>query len=87
MIYFITDGENVKIGRTNDLESRISTLQVGNSRPLRILYIINDVEDSFESHVHGICVSYHISGEWFKLGAIDHLQKNPWFRENMIKAR
>jgi hypothetical protein len=87
MVYFITDGQNVKIGKTNDIDKRIGTLQTGNEKQLQLLYIIEDVPDSFETHVHGVCERYRLSGEWFHFDALAHLQRHPWFQENMIIIR
>lgn len=84
-IYFISDGESIKIGRSKDIESRRVGLQTANSEKLEVLYIIEGMEESFETHIHGICEKYRISGEWFKKEAIEHLMFNPWFKENMKK--
>lgn len=62
-------------------------LQIGNSVQLRILYVIETAaEDSlmFEKHVQGVCKLYGLEGEWFEEGALDHLLRHPWYKENMI---
>ena len=88
MIYFIEDlkANAVKIGRTNDLIKRVQTLQTGNSHKIRCLYTI-EAPDYFEQHIHSICTKYHKQGEWFRLEAITHLLKHPWFKKNMLKFR
>jgi hypothetical protein len=86
MIYFLKNLSNntVKIGRSKDPADRLRTLQTGNADKLEFLYIIDGVEDSFESFVHEICERYHISGEWFAGDVIEkHLLKHPWYAENM----
>ena len=86
MVYFLKNHNNntVKIGRTKDPADRLRTLQTGNSDRLEFLYIIDTVEDSFETFVHEICERYHISGEWFAGEVLEqHLLKHPWYRENM----
>jgi hypothetical protein len=82
-IYFIQGKDSIKIGRSEDVVKRQKELQVANSERLNILYIIENVEESFETHIHGICENYHISGEWFKNEALNHLLRHPWFKENM----
>lgn len=87
-IYFLQDlsNKNIKIGRTNDLKSRMSNLQVGNSNQLRLSFIMNEMEDHFENHIHGICNRFHIQGEWFKEEVLEHLFNLDYFKKNMIRA-
>ena len=84
-IYFIKSKDSIKIGRSDDVLKRQKELQVANSEKLEILYIIENVEETFESHIHGICSNFNVSGEWFKLEVLDHLMKHPWYKENMKK--
>jgi hypothetical protein len=83
-IYFITDGTNIKIGRTSNIEKRIKNLQTSNSNDLKVIYCIYNVEKSFEKLVHGICERYHINKEWFSMEAVNHLLKLTWFKDNMV---
>jgi hypothetical protein len=89
-IYFLTDNTNIKIGTTKDLDSRVLSLQTGNSERLKLLYTI-EVEDNeayaFEAFVHLMCDSFKIKNEWFQKECIEHLFKNPWYKENMFKYR
>ena len=85
-VYFIRKGTEIKIGRSVDIERRIEELQVANSIDLNLLYKIEDVEESFELHIHSVCSMYHIRGEWFKEGVLDHLLKHPFYKENMKKV-
>lgn len=84
-IYFIQKDNEIKIGRSVDIERRIEELQVANSVDLRLLYVIENVDESFESHVHEVCNRFHIRGEWFTEGALEHLLKHPFYKENMKK--
>ena len=84
-IYFIQGKDSIKIGRTQNLEQRIQTLQTSNHIKLEVLYIIKNMEPEFEKHVHETCGMFHISGEWFKPECIAHLMKCPWYQENMIR--
>ena len=85
-IYFIKKENEVKIGRSVDIERRIEELQVANSIDLHLLYKIENVDESFEGHIHSICSRYHVRGEWFKEGVLDHLLKHPFYKENMKKV-
>lgn len=85
-IYFIQRDDEIKIGRSIDIERRIEELQVANSVNLRLLYKIENVDESFEEHVQSICSMFHIRGEWFKKDALDHLLKHPFYKENMKKV-
>jgi len=82
-IYFIRNKDSIKIGRSKDIPQRLQNLQTANSSDLSILYVIENVEPSFEKHVQEICQRYNIKGEWFQLDVLNHLQKIPWFKENM----
>lgn len=66
MIYFIYDdlSNAVKIGYTEDLEKRLSGLQTGNPRPLRVLMYI-DGDLSREAEFHAEYADFRMEGEWF----------------------
>lgn len=85
-VYFIKKGSEIKIGRSVDIERRIEELQIANSVDLHLLYKIEDVEESFEQHIHSVCSRYHVRGEWFTEGVLDHLLKHPYYKENMKKV-
>jgi hypothetical protein len=78
--------KNIKIGISKEPDKRKKELQVGNSSKLKVVYVIENVPICIEKHVHGICQQYKINGEWFKSEVINHLIKNPWFKENIQKA-
>jgi len=72
-IYFIADDFNgsVKIGFAIDLNKRISNLQTGNPRPLKLMGFIktaNKVDDrKIEKALHKKYKNLHVSGEWFSV--------------------
>ena len=82
-IYFIENGKEIKIGRSVDIERRLDELQTGNSKELKVLYVIEDVEEWFEKHIHSVCNTFHIRGEWFSKDVLTHLLKHPFYLENM----
>lgn len=68
-VYFITDGEFIKIGIASDLDRRLSQLQTGNPRELRVLYIIecHDMSEarSLETYLHQRLRDCCVLNEWF----------------------
>ena len=72
-VYFIKNIEtnNIKIGRTNDINKRLCTLQTGNDCELKIDRIIkcDTYEESckLEKSLHIEFSACHIRGEWFKI--------------------
>lgn len=72
MIYFVTDGEFVKIGTSNDPHRRISDFQVGNPRALTLIATIEGGHH-LEKKIHKILPN-RTSGEWFgKSAALEEL--------------
>ena len=67
-VYFISDGEYVKIGKANNILRRMSELQTGNARKLNVLMGIK-VTDSFkaECSLHKLFKENNISNEWFDI--------------------
>lgn len=64
-LYFITDGDFIKIGSATNVHKRLIALQIGNPRRLRLLIYflgIGDQEDSYRFQLNHL----HVSGEWLK---------------------
>lgn len=75
-VYFIEDGDAVKIGYTKDKnpEKRLRALQTANPRKLRLLgFIPGGVE--VESRIHSELAHHRLEGEWFELcrPVLDHV--------------
>lgn len=64
MIYFITDGEYIKIGFSDAPELRIATLQTASPRELRILAIMPG-DTLKEVELHNRFSHLRVRGEWF----------------------
>lgn len=60
--YFITDGEYVKIGITEDIEKRLSGIQTGNPKKIKLIHYI---EGNKEYEYHRKFKKYRANGEWF----------------------
>jgi len=63
-VYFISDGNAVKIGTSDDPIRRLRDLQTGNPRLLDLLGISRL---QTESEFHEIFKDYHLRGEWYEL--------------------
>ncbi|HIC10926.1 MAG TPA: GIY-YIG nuclease family protein, partial [Campylobacterales bacterium] len=73
-IYVITDGEFYKIGATKNINRRIEILQMGNPRPLKLVYqkeTPNNRAKEIEHYLHKYFSDKNILGEWFKLSEDD----------------
>jgi hypothetical protein len=69
-VYFISNGEQVKIGKANNVKKRLSELQTGNTTKLTLLQTIKcaDSKEAFEleKKLHDDYNHLRVSGEWFK---------------------
>lgn len=65
-IYIISDGENFKVGVSNNPEKRLKTMQTGNSKTLTLEFTDYKNEPyKVEKFVHQRLDEYRGSGEWF----------------------
>ena len=68
-VYFISDGDFIKIGKANNPSSRLSELQTGNARQLILLNTIEcDGEDAgyrLEARLQQLFSGIKALGEWF----------------------
>lgn len=76
MIYFITDGEYTKIGKSNNPINRLKELQTANARVLRMLYVF-DVPNNVEVKLHTLFYenATEANNEWFDLRDVNILTK------------
>lgn len=65
-LYFITDGEYIKIGVAINVKNRLDNMQVGNVRKLTLLAVCEYGEE-LEAIYHQKFKEEHIRGEWFRL--------------------
>ena len=75
-VYFISDGEFVKIGKANNVLRRMSELQTGNARKLVLLMSIK-VSDSFkaENKLHKLFERSNVNNEWFNINVINDFDR------------
>ncbi len=61
----------VKIGSTaGDPEKRLRQLQVGNARPLELIWVF---PEDIETELHGLFRAHQLMGEWFAPCVMDLL--------------
>lgn len=66
MVYFITNGENIKIGYSKNINKRLKQLNTGNDKKLYILgYIQGDKDKEKEIHKKFSKFRIRSNGEWF----------------------
>lgn len=65
-VYLISDGQHIKIGKSQDPHQRVKTLQTGNAKPLRLLsWSPGGTKE--EALLHSEFASFRVRGEWFDL--------------------
>lgn len=75
-IYIISDGQNYKIGKSNDVEKRLRGLSTGNSKDLSIVckYEIDSTYVSeVEKQLHNKFKQYNVKNEWFSNAIEKHI--------------
>ena len=78
-VYIISDGTDIKIGKSNDPIYRLSMLQTGNKHELTIIRLIECETDQkayiIEKGLHRLYNSYCIRNEWFNGIILKDIQK------------
>lgn len=80
MVYFISNGSNIKVGIAKNVDERLKTLQTGSDKRLRLL-ATEICEDDYkrESELHKKFASDRIrsNGEWFlpSVELLEHINK------------
>jgi len=65
-VYFISAaGGPIKIGYTNDIQERLTRLQVSNHKEIRLLLKMPGTRET-EAAIHRLFDAHRIRGEWFK---------------------
>lgn len=78
-VYFITDGTNIKIGKTQNVKDRLHHLQTGCVEKLRIVRVfkcLNKYESGImEKAFHIFFNNYKISNEWYNYSVLKTIEK------------
>jgi hypothetical protein len=64
-VYFVSDGEHIKIGRAVNVLNRLRAMQSGSAKPLTVLATLL-TGDSIESELHRRFKAAHVKGEWYR---------------------
>lgn len=83
--YFIICRDKVKIGRSNNVKYRMSSMQVGNPFPLVLAGICNRAS---EAYLHEHFKAYHHQGDWYRLSdSIKNFIRRhcEWYSEEALK--
>jgi len=90
VIYFISDGDYVKIGKADDLTERLVTITTHNPRDIKILATIKVGKNNIfkeERLAHEFFENYRIKGEWFSKDILpllpDYIKKRNGFILNL----
>lgn len=74
-VYFVSDGDFMKIGCAASLPNRMKELQTGNPRKLKAVFVINAKNQNearkLEGFLHKKFNKYRVNGEWFRLDRDD----------------
>jgi hypothetical protein len=65
-VYFVRSGELIKIGFTNNLDTRMSGLQTGNISEIELLAMLHGPR-SLERRLHSLFAEHRERGEWFRV--------------------
>jgi hypothetical protein len=64
-VYFVSDGEHIKIGRAVNVVARLRGMQTGSAKPLTILATFLTAE-SIETELHRRFKAARVTGEWYR---------------------
>ena len=70
ILYAISNGENIKLGFTSNLKSRLRSLQTSCDKQLKVLWEYPAGKNqgsakAAEKRLHKYCSEYRVKGEWF----------------------
>lgn len=78
-IYFVADGEYVKIGVSNNVKQRMTELQVSNARKLELIALVpargRQEAYTLEEKLHWCYRNYLVRGEWYNILKIIDVEK------------
>ena len=75
-LYAITDGQDVKLGFSSNVQNRLKALQTSQAPNLKVLWKFYTGRGRLtamnaEKCLHRHCKKYRISGEWFSLDCME----------------
>lgn len=77
LVYFVQEGEGlIKIGKTVDIERRMSGIQTHCPNPIRLLAYMEGGTRGLEGKLHRLFKDKRVRGEWFDL-TLEDIQSIP----------
>lgn len=64
-LYFIKDGDAIKVGRSLNPKKRLAQMQTGSKTKLYLLFVAEN-KGCLEKNIHSCLKGLHIRGEWYK---------------------
>lgn len=79
-LYAITDGQDVKLGFSSNVQKRLKSLQTSQASELVVLWKFytgrgRKTASNAEKCLHRFCKEFKIRGEWFSLDCMDLVQE------------
>lgn len=65
-VYFIRSKLGIKVGFSDDVESRLKQLQTGNACRLKLMAVIPRASRDIEQEFHLLFAKWRMEGEWFQ---------------------
>lgn len=67
-VYFVSNGEYVKIGHAINIEDRMNNLQCGSPYKLKLMKILKSTDYiNLETQLHNLFSKYKVLGEWYDI--------------------
>lgn len=82
-VYFITDGRNVKVGKSKNLMHRLRNLQTASGDQLEVIGLAVGGR-RLERRLHWRLKAFRLQGEWFTYNKFVHEIIHPYLFESMI---
>lgn len=82
-LYAISDGENIKLGMSSNVNNRLKSLQTANPKTLSVIwkyYTGKEIKNAriCEKRLHTACKRFKLNGEWFSNDCLEVInQFNP----------
>lgn len=80
-VYIAKAGSTIKVGVSKNPENRIRQLNTANSSEVQLESVLDSLDNrgktarEWESEIHDHLEDYHMSGEWFDIGALGEVHE------------
>lgn len=85
LVYFISNGRAIKIGKTSNIHQRLSNLQTSSPDQLNLIGVIYTSDNTLlENKVHNYFKEKRINGEWFNISREEVIKYMDYLQEESI---